>query len=88
MRKSLKTHIKFFKSTFIHRKPKLTFGKKHGSYRSHHSCHKDESIVFARWRQCDPYSVRCSLGPLESAANCILIGSAVLYILPVAAAPG
>jgi len=28
MRKSLKTHIKFFKSTFIHRKPKLTFGKK------------------------------------------------------------
>ena len=39
-------------STFIHRKAKLTFGKKHGSYRSHHSCRKDESIVFARWRQC------------------------------------
>ena len=38
-------------STFIHRKAKLTFGKKHGSYRSHHSCRKAESIVFARWRQ-------------------------------------
>jgi len=32
MRKSLKTHIKFQKPTFIHSKPKLTFGKKHGSY--------------------------------------------------------
>ena len=28
MRKSLKTHIKFQKPTFIHSKPKLTFGKK------------------------------------------------------------
>ena len=35
-----------------------------------------------------PYSMHCSLGPLESATNCILIGSSVLYISPIAAAPG
>ena len=34
-----------------------------------------------------PYSMHCSLGPLESATNCILIGSAVLYISPIAAVP-
>jgi len=54
MRKSLKTHIKFQKPTFIHSKPKLTFGKKTWQLQSHHSCRKDESIVFDRWRQCAP----------------------------------
>jgi len=43
-------------STFIHHEAKLTFRKKHGSYRSHHSCPKDESIVSARWRQCALFS--------------------------------
>jgi len=35
-----------------------------------------------------PYLMHCSFGPLESAVNCILIGSAVLYIATIAAAPG
>ena len=46
---------------------------KHDSYRPHRVRRKDQSIVFAKWRQCaSPYLMHCSLG-LHCVCVCLLI---------------